>query len=54
MLNFFLIWVRKNPKYVASEMMKATARYKKHFLLVIIKAMKLRRAEEARTKYTLP
>lgn len=54
MLNFFLIRVRKNPEYAASEMVKAAARYKKQLRLVTIKATKFRRAEETRRKYTVP
>jgi hypothetical protein len=50
MLNFFFIWVRKKPKYVPNEIVKATARYKKKCRLVTIKATQLRSALTARMK----
>ena len=49
-LNFFLILVLKNPRYVPIVMVKARARYRNQCRLVTIKAMKLRRALIARTK----
>lgn len=53
-LNFFLICVRKKPKYIPIEMVKATAKYRKQRRLVMMKAMKLRRELRARMQYTVP
>ena len=50
MLNFFLIRVRKNPRYSATEMVKAAARYRKQCRFVTMKAIKLRKAPIARRK----
>lgn len=54
MLNFFLICVRKNPKYKPTEIVKAIDIYKKQFRFVTMNAMQLRRALNTIMKCKLP
>jgi hypothetical protein len=47
-LNFFLICVRKKPKYIPNEKVKTIDKYRKRLRFVTIKAMKLSRAPRPR------